>query len=125
MTVITGIFNVDLLPQQDQEFDAGRMLIDKTYQGDLSGKGSGQMLSTRTEQGTACYCALEHFRGTLQGKTGEFSLIHNGFMSAQEQTLTVEVISGSATGELQGLTGNINIRQENGQHYYDFDFELP
>ena len=47
-----GQFEVSLTPQND-EFSAGRMLIDKTYTGDLTGTGIGQMISKRTEAGSA------------------------------------------------------------------------
>ncbi|MDX9760394.1 MAG: DUF3224 domain-containing protein, partial [Bacteroidota bacterium] len=37
---------------------------------------------------------------------------------------TLEVVPDSGTGELAGLTGKMNIRIENGQHYYDFAYEI-
>jgi len=40
------------------------------------------------------------------------------------QQLTLEVLANSGTGELSSLSGKMNIRIENGQHYYDFDYSL-
>ena len=45
----TGIFEVNLDPQNDENAPAGRMIIDKKYSGALVGKGIGQMISKRTE----------------------------------------------------------------------------
>lgn len=44
-----GTFDVDLQPQDDADTPAGRMVIDKTYSGDMTGSGKGQMISKRTE----------------------------------------------------------------------------
>ena len=41
----SGSFDVELEPQNDQEFPAGRMTIRKQYSGDLEGTGIGQMFS--------------------------------------------------------------------------------
>ncbi len=56
-----GTFEVDLALQEDVESPAGRMLIKKTYLGDINGSGIGQMISKRTEDGTAAYYAIEEF----------------------------------------------------------------
>jgi len=45
-----GTFEVELTPQDDPGFPAGRMQIKKTYLGDMSGSGIGQMISKRTEK---------------------------------------------------------------------------
>jgi|TARA_R110002012_G_scaffold283936_1_gene474511 hypothetical protein len=120
----TGTFDVDLSPQEDGVTPAGRMLIDKTYQGDLAGKGLGQMISKRTDNGVAVYFAIEEFEGTLKGKSGTFTLLHNGKMSAETQSLNISVLEGSASGELIGLTGAMRIIQQDGKHSYELDFEL-
>ena len=120
----TGTFEVDLSPQEDEAAPVGRMLIDKTYQGDLVGKGLGQMISKRTGNGVAVYFAIEEFEGTLQGKSGTFTLLHNGKMSAEVQSLDITILEGSASGELTGLTGAMRITQQDGKHSYELDFEL-
>ena len=63
-----GSFDVIMEPQQDSDAPVGRMLIKKQYSGGLSGSGIGQMLSKRTESGTAVYLALEEFEGSLTGR---------------------------------------------------------
>ena len=45
MSVLKGKFDVGMQPQSDTDFDVGRMILDKTYHGDVLGTGKGQMLS--------------------------------------------------------------------------------
>ncbi len=39
---VNGTFEIKLTPQDDAGYPAGRMLIKKTYLGDMSGSGIGQ-----------------------------------------------------------------------------------
>ncbi|NVK56761.1 MAG: DUF3224 domain-containing protein [Alteromonadaceae bacterium] len=124
MQRVLGEFIVELTPQQD-ELDMGRMLINKSFTGELAGSSNGQMLSKRSSvKGSAGYVAIEQFTGQLQGKQGTFSLQHMGIMSKGQQKLTVVVVPDSATGELEGLYGNMQIQIVEGKHYYDFEFDF-
>jgi hypothetical protein len=38
--------------------------------------------------------------------------------------LTLEVVPDSGTGELEGISGKMEIIIEDGQHRYEFDYEL-
>lgn len=120
----TGKFEVSLEPQNDGIAPAGRMIINKKYSGALIGVGVGQMISKRTESGTAVYSAIEEFEGSINGKTGGFTLIHFGQMSAQGQTLDVTIVSGSGTGELQGISGALEIIQEDKEHKYVLNYDF-
>lgn len=120
----SGTFDADLTPQEDAGFPAGRMLIDKTYTGDMQGKGIGQMISKRTEGGTAVYSAVEEFSGSVNGKTGDFTLIHHGYMSKQLQSLEVNILDGSGSGELDGISGSMQIFQDEDGHRYELQYEL-
>ncbi|MEC9263225.1 MAG: DUF3224 domain-containing protein [Pseudomonadota bacterium] len=124
MQRVLGEFAVELTPQQD-ELDMGRMLIKKTFSGELAGVSNGQMLSQRSAvQGSAGYVAIETFEGELQGKKGSFSLQHLGIMSRGEQKLTIVVVPDTATDGLKGLYGNMQIQIVDGKHYYDFEFDF-
>ncbi len=83
------------------------------------------MLSAMTStQGSAGYVAIEQVTGELEGKKGSFVLQHFGTMDKGRDRLILEVIPDSAAGELAGLTGRMAIRIEDGQHFYDFEYEL-
>lgn len=118
----SGSFDVSLTPQKEDQYAAGRMLIEKTYSGDLKGSGQGQMLSKRTDAGVAVYSAIEEFSGTLDGKSGGFTLFHNGYMSAESQSLEITIIEGSGSGELSGITGKLSIEQSGGEHSYTLHY---
>lgn len=115
---IDGRFDVELSARQDDDAPAGRMIIRKQYSGPLKGIGLGQMLSKRTDGGSAVYVAIEEFEGELAGDKGTFTLMHTGTMGATGQTLDVRIVPGSGTGDLQGITGSMDIKNEPDGHRY-------
>jgi|GEM_PF-1000134 len=121
---VTGIFEISLEPQNDENVPAGRMLIDKKYSGGLVGSGLGQMISKRTKTGSAVYSAIEEFEGSLDGKKGAFTLVHYGEMSAEGQKLNVNIVAGSGSGELENISGSLEIIQEDKTHKYVLNYKL-
>lgn len=84
------------------------------------------MLSAMTSvEGSAGYVAVERVTGTLAGRSGSFVLQHAAVMNRGTPELHIRVVPDSATDQLIGLTGTMRIRIENGQHWYDFDYEIP
>ena len=127
--IATGTFNVDLKPQPLHHADAssllGRMSIDKQFHGDLDAKSTGEMLSARTAvQGSAGYVVIEHVRGSLGGRTGEFMLQHSGTMNRGLPILSLTVVPDSGTDGLEGLSGDMKIDVVDGQHHYTFEYML-
>ena len=120
----SGTFEVELTPQEDVGSPAGRMLIKKTYRGDMDGSGAGQMISKRTETGSAIYCAIEEYSGSVKGKSGGFTLVHRGTMSKESQSLEITILEGSGSGELQGISGSMAITQDADGHSFELTFEL-
>ncbi|CCN50282.1 conserved hypothetical protein [Vibrio nigripulchritudo MADA3029] len=127
---ISGEFEVKLEPMETfaQGVDGvnlGRMSIDKEFKGELSAHSKGEMLSAVTAvKGSAGYVAIEQVVGTLGGKKGSFLLQHYGIMANGSDSLILEVVPNSGSDELQGLAGKMNIRIEEGQHYYDFEYDF-
>ncbi len=128
---ITGKFDVQMKPLESSfvgqnGITVSRMSIDKTFKGALSAHSQGEMISAVTETpGSAAYVAIEQVTGTLSGKSGSFVLQHAGRMDQGAAKLTLETVPDSATDELQGLRGTMQIRVEEGQHHYDFEYVLP
>jgi hypothetical protein len=124
-----GTFEVKLSPQtpDDKATDSavGRYLIEKQFHGDLEGTSRGQMLGASTAVETSKgYVAMEQVTATLDGRRGTFVLQHSGTMTRGALQLSVTVVPDSATGELVGLTGKMEIKIEGGKHYYDFEYTL-
>ena len=120
----SGNFDVTLDPQKDETAPVGRMIINKDYFGDMVGKGVGQMISKRTETGSAVYSAIEEFKGSINGKDGALTMLHLGKMSSAEQSLEIIIVAGSGQGELTGIEGVLTIVQEHETHKYTLDYSL-
>ena len=127
----TGPFDVKIIPQPPDETAGspaiGRMLFDKRFHGDLEASSKGTMLATGAgAKGTSGgYVALEIVTGTLKGRAGAFILQHSATMNRGVPQLSVTVVPDSATGQLIGLTGKMNIIITDGKHSYDFEYTLP
>ena len=127
MNHASGTFEVKLTPHSDKADDKtlGRITIDKQWQGDLAGTSKGEMLAAGTAvKGSAGYVAIETVTGTLKGRKGTFILQHNGIMTRGDGQLTIIVVPDSGTDQLEGLTGKMTIKIENGKHFYDFEYTL-
>jgi hypothetical protein len=122
----TGPFDVKMTPQDDKLSDGvNRMLIDKQYHGELEATSKGQMLAVGSAKGSGAYVAVETVTGKLEGKTGSFALYHTGVMDKGAPTLSVNVVPGSGTGQLTGISGKMTINIADGKHSYDFEYSLP
>lgn len=128
--IINGKFEVKLVPLElscegQDDVKLGRMSIDKTFYGELDANSKGEMFSALTGvQGSAGYVAIEQVVGNLSGKRGSFILQHFGIMADGSERLVLEVVPDSASGELVGLSGKMKISIEEGQHYYEFEYQL-
>lgn len=123
--IASGEFEVQFSPQTEDEIDAGRTLINKTYRGGLEGSGQGQMLSKHTAiKGSAAYVAIEEFSGNLEGQKGAFTLQHTGTMNRDAPSLTVIVVPDSGTEELTGISGVMRIEVADGKHSYEFEYTI-
>ncbi|MCE4061042.1 DUF3224 domain-containing protein [Pandoraea sputorum] len=125
-----GLFDVQLGPEAlsavAQDTGLGRLSLDKTYHGDLSATGRGEMLAFRSgTPGSAGYVAMETVRGALHGRNGTFVLQHSSTMTRGVPTQSITVVPDSGTDALTGLTGSLVIEITDGKHAYDFRYALP
>ena len=123
----TGTFTVDVRPLAPAPAEGlSRFSIDKQIHGDLEATSKGEMLSGGDpKQGVAGYVAIEVVTGTLKGKKGSFALQHSATMDPSGSKLSVIIVPGSGTGELNGISGKFDIQMANGQHLYDLEYTLP
>ena len=127
---ISGKFLVKMQPQETSfegvdGIKLSRISLIKTYEGDLSAQSLGEMYSAVTEtQGSAGYVAIEQVTGTISGKKGSFVLQHYGVMNQGDAQLTLEVVPDSGSKELKGISGSMQIRVDDGQHHYEFEYKL-
>jgi hypothetical protein len=126
----SGTFEVKLSPlstyDESDDSGLGRMSLDKRFRGDLDATSKGEMLTALTPvAGSAGYVAMERVTGTLHGLSGSFILKHDGTMRRGAPTLLVHVVPDSATGELEGLEGEMVIDIMGGRHSYTLSYTLP
>ena len=125
-----GTFTVNLNPLTidfpgTEGNNLGRMRIEKNYSGELTASGHGEMLSVRTAvPQSAGYVAIEQVTGTLAGKRGSFILQHYGLMSPDGESLTMEIVPDSGTGEWQGIAGRLTIQRTGDEHAYQLEYDL-
>lgn len=129
-TVAMGKFEVKVTPQASDEVAnsaaLGRMSLEKTFHGDLDGTSVGTMLTASgSVKGSAGYVAVERFTGALHGRSGSFALQHSGSMNRGAPSLTITVVPDTGTEALTGISGSLKILIADGNHSYEFTYELP
>jgi hypothetical protein len=104
----------------------GLVTMTKTFHGDLTGSSVVTLMVASTPvENSKSYVALERVEGTLDGRSGSFVVQHNAVSDDGEQSLRVSVVPDSATGELRGLRGEMDIQiAPDGGHSYTFDYRL-
>ena len=125
-----GTFEVKMKSLPDDEKVPGvavvRLAWEKDWTGDLEAASKGEMMATNAgDQGSGGYVAIEQVTGRLQGRTGSFTLVHKGTMGAGGVDIQIDVVPGSGTGQLAGLSGHITITIAGGKHSYAMDYALP
>ncbi|MCB0076809.1 MAG: DUF3224 domain-containing protein [Anaerolineales bacterium] len=126
MPTISGEFDIVQRPLEGYVEGVGqvqfaRLSIDKVFRGPLNATSRGEMLSAQGSGG-AGYVAIEQVDGTLDGKQGTFVLQHFGTMHDGDYRLILEVVPGTGTEGLTGLSGTMSINLRDGQHFYDFAY---
>ena len=124
-----GTFDVTITPVQPAPETApdvpGRMTLSKTFHGDLTGNGAGEMLATMAPGASGAYVAMERVSGSIDGHEGSFALVHRGLMDKGAQDLLITIVPGSGTGDLTGIAGVFHLTIEGGEHRYDLEYSLP
>ena len=129
MAQVKGEFDVKRTPEGGFDLGggavAGHFRFDKQFHGALEATGIVHMLAVGTQvDGSAAYVAVERIDGTLDGLRGAFLTQHNGTLDRGVPTLSLTVAPDSATGELEGLRGRMQIDIVEGKHFYTFDYEI-
>jgi hypothetical protein len=102
-----------------------RASVTKTYTGDIEGEGQVEYLMMYRSDGSATFVGLERVVGRIGGKTGSFVLQRTGLFEGGQAKESYSVITGSATGHLQGLQGDGSTAVGHGmEHPFVLSYEL-
>jgi hypothetical protein len=102
-----------------------RITVKKTFDGELKGESTGQLLMCASADGSAGYTVMERVVGELCGRKGSFVLIHGATHTPAETSRAGGIIMpNSGTGELGAIRGTVEfISDENGKNII-LDFSL-
>lgn len=92
----------------DESEDGPRLTrahVKKSFHGELSGTGNLVYVMAHLATGHASFTGFEKVVGSLGGRTGSFVLRHSGSYDGEKATAEYEVVRGSGTGGLAGLSG--------------------
>jgi len=125
----SGTFTVKVTPVTggDQGVADARLTVTKEFAGDLVGASKGDMWTAGTAvEGSAGYVAIEKIEGTLRGRQGTFTVLHQGTMRRNADfQIRIVIVPESGTGQLAGISGTMTIRIEGKAHFYDVEYTLP
>jgi Protein of unknown function (DUF3224) len=82
-----------------------RASVGQAFTGDLDGEGSVEWLMCYREDKTAEFVGLQRFVGRLGSRSGTFVMRTQGGFDGNEAKGRLDVIAGSGTEELSGITG--------------------
>ncbi len=94
-----------------------RVTVRKTFAGDLEGEGTLEYLMHHLDEQLSTFVGFERVVGTLHGKAGSFVLQHTGTFQKGVATATCDVVEGSGSGDLKGLTGTGGFSSGHAEEY--------
>lgn len=128
-TQATATFVIDSWDEQPYDEQEGARLtrtrVTKTFQGEVEGTSTAELLMAYAQEGSAAYVGLERIAGSVHGLSGSFVLQHSATMTRIAHIATLLVVPDSGTGELSGLQGQAQItRTPDGGHTFTLDYEI-
>jgi hypothetical protein len=107
-----------------------RAKVRKAFRGDLVGESTAELLMCQADAADlnagAGYIGSERVVGKLAGREGSFVIQHWGVSGGGLEPRTAgHIVPGSGTGELVGLTGEVQIMVgAGGEHTLTLDYEI-
>ena len=103
-----------------------RAHVRKSFYGDLSGTGNLMYVMTHLSSESASFSGFEKVVGSLGGRSGSFVLRHTGSYDGEKATAEYEVVPGSGTGDLAGLSGAGGFSAGHAEeHEMTLEYDLP
>jgi hypothetical protein len=111
------------------DMEAGRGLaeaaVTQDFAGDITGTGAVRWHMCYRSDGTADWVGMQQISGQIAGREGTFVLRTVGTFDGAKASGDWQVVVGSGTGEMAGLTGTGRIEAPMGQQAtYSLDYDL-
>lgn len=103
-----------------------RGTVEKTFDGELRGAGTGEILMCSSADGSAAYTVVERVTGELDGRAGTFVMLHGATHSPGDTSRALgRIVPNSGTGELRTISGTVEfISDETGKNIIlDYSFK--
>jgi hypothetical protein len=126
----TGSFQVRSWDENTyEELEGGGKLtlasVEYGLRGDIEGEGTVRWLMVYQAGGTAHYTGLQRVRGSIAGRKGSFVVETVGDFDGELAAGTWEIVPGSGTGALAGISGKGTGRAPSGaEATYQLDYDL-
>jgi len=129
MPHVSGKFTVKSTPldptKLSEQLGLMQMKFEKKFEGALSAEGLVCMMGIMNQaSGSGGYVAMEKITGELEGKLGSFFFQHSSVMNKGIPKQSITVVPGSGCDALAGLSGELTIHIKEGQHFYEFRYEI-
>jgi hypothetical protein len=130
MTTTSGRFDLTRWDEETYDDAEGARLVRvsnaKTFEGGITGSSTTELLQAIAGADSAVYVGIERVTAQVDGRKGTFVLRHSAAMHAGGGDMRVDVVPGSATGDLAGLAGELTITMTpEREHTYTFAYTLP
>lgn len=97
-----------------------------TFEGDLVAAAQTNFLMQYPDEANAHYCGYLLVDGTLGGRKGTFMIYEIGTWENGVASSRWEIVKGSGTGALAGITGTGRYAAEHDKSvHYELSYELP
>jgi hypothetical protein len=130
MTKATGRFEIrsmgeDAYREVEGEPRLTRANGTQRFSGDIEGEGSVEWLVCYLPDGAARFVGLQRVTGSIGDRAGSFVAEATADHDGKQSTGTWDVIAGSGTGELSGLTGGGTFEAAGGSEAsFSLEYEL-
>lgn len=94
--------------------------VEYNYRGEIEGESEIQYVMSYREDSTGNFVAIEHIKGSIDGKSGTVTLQHIGTFDKTSVNGTFEVVA--ATGGLAGIKGTGTIVLDGHLEWYPMTF---
>ena len=129
MAQATGTFTVASWDESTyQDLGDGAKLTKATIsfaiEGDIAGKGTWDAIMCYRPDGTAVFTGMQRIQGQLAGADGAFVVQADGVYAGGEARSRWQVVTGTGTGGLAGLTGtgeSVATATPPGSFTFDYD----
>ena len=102
-----------------------RVSLQREFEGDLVGSSTAELLTCQISQERFSYVGTDRFTGKLRDRSGSFVFQHGGKHENGSLQPFGYIVPGSATGELQGLFGEVKISvTATGEHSVELDYDF-